>query len=124
MEQITQREAEEDKLYSVFFGHEPIQPVIDKICDYLNALNLPPRYNRVVEKVRYTHSRDPKIAIILFALWLCPELKLHEGSQPRRCEPFMEKIERCCVSLLKGLHLSVQEFVDHAVTDYITTPKR
>lgn len=124
MSLITQREADEDKLYSVFFGHEPIQPMIEKICDYMMSLNLPSRYSTVVEKVRHTNARDPKIAMIMFAMWLCPELNLQEGSQPRRSEPFMENIERICLDLLKGKHLSVQEFVDHAVTDYLTTPKR
>lgn len=120
---ITQREAEEDKLYSIFFGHEPLQPVIEKICDHICALQLPRRYSTVVEKVRATNSREPKLAMILFALWLFPELEIEKGSQPRRYEPFMDKIERTCVDLLKGKHLSVQEFVDHAVTDYIVTPK-
>ena len=120
---LEQREAEEDELYAVFFGHKDIQPMVDEICKHLSTLNLPSRYQDVVTKVMEKHDRMPKLAIILFAIWLCPELKLGKNAQPRRFEPFEEKIQEMCMRILKGEMLSLQDFVCNTLTDYIVTPK-
>ena len=122
-EAMEQREADEDILYAIFFGHKPLQPYIQKIHQHIMAMPLETRYKDVLDNVFNTHDRMPKIAMILFALWLCPELKLEEGSNPMRSEPFLAKIQRACMQMLEGKHLSLQEFVVHTVTDYIVTPK-
>lgn len=122
-EAMEQREADEDLLYAMFFGRKPLQPHIEKIYQHLATIPLEKRYKDVLDKVLSTHSRMPKICMILFALWLCPELKLEEGSNPMRYEPFLEKIQRACMDMLEGKHLSLQEFVIETVTDYIVTPK-
>lgn len=122
-EALEQREADEDKLYAMFFGHAPMQPCIERIHAYLMRQPLEIRYKNVLDKVRECHNREPKLALILFAMWLCPELKLEQGSNPMRSEPFMRHIQRTCMEMLKGKHLSMQEFVVHALTDYIVTPK-
>lgn len=120
---LEQREAEEDELYAVFFGHKDIQPMVSKVCNHLKSINLPPRYQNIVDKVLEKHDRMPKLAIILFGIWLCPELKLGENAQPRRFEPFEAKIQEICMKILKGEMLSLQDFVCNTLTDYIVTPK-
>lgn len=122
-EAMEQREADEDNLYAMFFGHKPLQPHVEKIYQHVINLPLEKRYKDVLDKVFSTHDRMPKLAVILFALWLCPELKLEEGSNPMRYEPFLEKIQRACMHMLEGKHISLQEFVIETVTDYIVTPK-
>ena len=122
-EAMHQREADEDHLYAMFFGHATMQPDIEKIYAHLMKLPLEKRYKDVLNKVRATHNRMPKLAMILFALWLCPELNLEKGSNPMRSEPFVANIQRACMDMLKGKHLSLQDFVVHTLTDYIVTPK-
>ena len=122
-ETMEQQEADEDLLYAMFFGHKPLQPHIEKIYQHLSAIPLEQRYKDVLDNVLKTHSRMPKICMILFAMWLCPELKLEEGSNPMRYEPFLAKIQRACMGMLEGKHLSLQDFVVDTVTDYIVTPK-
>ena len=122
-EAMHQREADEDRLYAMFFGHASMQSDIERIHAHLMKLPLEKRYKDVLAKVRATHSRMPKLAMILFALWLCPELKLEKGSNPMRSEPFVANIQRACMDMLQGKHLSLQDFVVHTLTDYIVTPK-
>lgn len=120
---LEQREAEEDELYSVFFGHQDIQPMVDKVCNHLLSVQLSNRYKEVVTKVMEKHDRIPKLAIVLFGIWLCPELNLGKNAQPRRFEPFEAKIQEICMRILKGELLSLQDFVCNTLTDYIVTPK-
>lgn len=120
---LEQREAEEDELYAIFFGHKDIQPMVKKICDHLSSLELPKRYQDIVNKVLDKHDRMPKLAIIIFGIWLCPSLKLGEKAQPRRFEPFEANIQNLCMKILKGEMLSLQDFVCNTLTDYIVTPK-
>lgn len=120
---LEQREAEEDELYAIFFGHKDIQPMVEKICNHLKTVQLPKRYADIVQRVMEKHDRMPKLAIILFGIWLCPELKLGENAQPRRFQPFEAKIQEMCMKILKGEMLSLQDFVCNTLTDYIVTPK-
>ena len=120
---LEQREAQEDELYGIFFGYMDLTPVVERVCNHLMAQNIEERYKVIIEKVRTNNDRIPKLAIILFAIWLCPELNLGEKAQPRRFEPFKLGIQNICMSILKGKFLSVQEFVTNAITDYIVTPK-
>ena len=122
-EAMHQQQADEDHLYAIFFGHASMQSDIEKIYAHLMKLPLDKRYKDVLNKVRSSHSRMPKLAMILFALWLCPELKLEKGSNPAQAEPFLANIQCTCMDMLKGRHLSLQEFVVHTLTDYIVTPK-
>ena len=120
---LEQREAEEDELYAIFFGHRDIQPMVEKICNHLKTFQLPKRYEDIVKNVMEKHDRMPKLAIILFAIWLCPELDLGKNAQPRRFEPFESGIQKLCMKVLKGEMLSLQDFVCNTLTDYIVTPK-
>lgn len=120
---LEQREAEEDELYAIFFGHKDVQPMVEKICSHLSTLQLPDRYQQIVNKIVEKHDRMPKLAIILFGIWLCPELKIGENAQPRRFEPFEAGIQKMCMKILKGEMLSLQDFVCNTLTDYIVTPK-
>lgn len=120
---LEQREAEEDELYAIFFGHSDIQPMVKKICNHLKSVQLPKRYEDIINKVIEKHDRMPKLAIILFGIWLCPELDLGKNAQPRRFEPFENGIQKLCMEILKGEKLSLQDFVCHTLTDYIVTPK-
>ena len=122
-EAMHQQEADEDHLYAIFFGHASMQPDIDAIYEHLMKLKLEKRYEDVLIKVQASHNRMPKLAMILFALWLCPELKLEKGSNPMRSEPFLANIQRACMEMLEGKHLSLQDFVTNTLTDYIVTPK-
>jgi hypothetical protein len=122
-EAMHQQQADEDHLYAIFFGHASMQPDIEKIYTHLMKLPLEKRYKDVLDKLHTSHNRMPKLAMILFALWLCPELKLEKGSNPAKAEPFLANIQRTCMDMLKGRHLSLQDFVVHTLTDYIVTPK-
>jgi len=120
---LEEREAEEDELYGIFMGYKNIDPLVERICNHFSEQALEPRYKKVIENVRNSTHRIPKIAIIIFAIWLCPELELGKNAQPRRFEPFEQGIQGICMDILKGKFLSVQEFVTNAVTDYLVTPK-
>ena len=121
--ELEEREAQEDEIYGMFMGYNDLDAVLDKICNHFAKEPLEPRYKKVIENVRTTSHRIPKLAIILFAIWLCPELDLGKNAQPRRFEPFEQGIQAICMNILKGKFLSVQEFVTNAITDYLVTPK-
>lgn len=122
-ERLEQREADEDDIYAVFFGYKDIQPMVVKIARYLRTVLTEERYLNVVNRVEKDHDRMPKIALVIFAIWLCPELKLGANAQPRRFEPFVQGVQKMCMNILEGRMLSLQEFVGTTVTDYIVTPK-
>ena len=122
-ERIEKRNAEEDELYAAFYGHSDIQPIVQRIYAHLQQYNLEPRYMAVLDNVLQKHDRIPKLALIVFAIWLCPSLELGKNSQPRRFEPFYKNIKAICMNILEGRSLSVQEFVRDALTDYLVTPK-
>ena len=121
--ELEEREAAEDDLYGIFMGYNNIEPMVEKVCNHFAEQPLEPRYKKIIESVRTTTRRIPKLAIIIFAIWLCPELELGKNAQPRRFEPFETGIQNICMDILKGKFLSVQEFVTNAVTDYIVTPR-
>ena len=120
---LEEREAEEDELYGIFMGYNNIDSLVETVCNHFSQQPLEPRYKKIIETVRTTTHRIPKLAIILFAIWLCPELEIGKNAQPRRFEPFEAGIQNICMDILKGKFLSVQEFVTNAITDYIVTPK-
>ena len=122
-ERLEHREAEEDDIYAIFFGYKDIQPTIVKIASHLRSVLSEERYLNIVNKVEVEHDRLPKLALMIFAMWLCPELKLGKDAQPRRFEPFVKGIQKMCMNILEGRMLSLQEFVGNTVTDYIVTPK-
>lgn len=122
-ERLEQREAAEDDIYAIFFGHKDIQPTVTKIATHFRTVLTEKRYVDIVNRVEKEHDRLPKIALVIFAIWLCPELNLGENAQPRRFEPFVQGIQKMCMNILEGRLLSLQEFVGNTVTDYIVTPK-
>tara|TARA_B110000858_G_C17809529_1_gene480240 strand:+ start:1778 stop:2167 length:390 start_codon:yes stop_codon:yes gene_type:complete len=122
-ERLEQREAEEDDIYAIFFGYKDIQPIVVTIAAHLRNVLTEKRYLDIVSKVEIEHDRLPKIALVIFAIWLCPELNLGENAQPRRFEPFVQGVQKMCMNILEGRLLSLQEFVGNTVTDYIVTPK-
>lgn len=121
--ELEEREAQEDELYGMFMGYSNLDVLVEKICNHFEQQPLEQRYKKVIKKVRETQHRIPKLAIILFAIWLCPELEIGKKAQPRRFEPFEAGIQAICMNILKGKFLSVQEFVTNAITDYLVTPK-
>ena len=121
-ERLEHREADEDDIYAIFFGYKDIQPTVVKIAAHLRNVLTEQRYLNIVNKVESEHDRLPKIALVIFAIWLCPELNLGENAQPRRFEPFVKGIQKMCMNILEGRMLSLQEFVGNTVTDYIVTP--
>jgi len=122
-ERLEQREASEDDIYAIFFGYKDIQPYVVKVVAHMRTVITEKRYLDILKKVETEHDRLPKIALIIFAIWLCPELNLGENAQPRRFEPFVQAIQKMCMNILEGRLLSLQEFVGNTVTDYIVTPK-
>lgn len=122
-ERLEQREAEEDDIYAIFFGYKDIQPTVVKIAAHLRTVLTEQRYLDIVNKVESEHDRLPKLALVIFAIWLCPELNLGTNAQPRRYEPFVKGVQKMCMNILEGRMLSLQEFVGNTVTDYIVTPK-
>ena len=87
-EAMEQREAGEDNLYAMFFGHKPLQPHVEKIYQHVINLPLEKRYKDVLDKVFSTHDRMPKLAVILFALWLCPSSNWRRDPTPCATSPF------------------------------------
>lgn len=121
--ELEEREAQEDELYGIFMGYNNLEQLVEKVCNHFEQQPLEPRYKKVIQQVRETQHRIPKLALILFAIWLCPDLEIGKNSAPRRFEPFEAGIQGICMDILKGRFLSVQEFVTNAVTDYLVTPK-
>ena len=97
--------------------------MIKRIASHLRTVLTEQRYLEIVNKVETQHDRLPKLALVIFAIWLCPELNLGENAQPRRFEPFLQGVQKMCMNILEGRMLSLQEFVGNTVTDYIVTPK-
>ena len=93
---IEQREADEDELYALFYGYADIQPMVNKICNHMLTLDLNSRYKTIIENVMNKNDRIPKLATIIFAIWLFPELRLGSNAQPRRFEPFERNIQSIC----------------------------
>jgi len=122
-ERLEHREASEDDIYAIFFGYKDIQPYVTKVVTHMRQVLTEKRYLDIINKVESGHDRLPKIALIIFAIWLCPELNLGENAQPRRFEPFAQGVQKMCMNILEGRMLSLQEFVGNTVTDYIVTPK-
>lgn len=122
-ERLEQREAMEDEIYAIFFGYSDIQPTVAKIAAHLRGVLTEQRYLDIVNKVESEHDRLPKLGLVIFAIWLCPELDLGKSAQPRRFEPFLQGVQKMCMNILEGRMLSLQEFVGHTITDYIVTPK-
>ena len=120
---LEEREAQEDELYAIFMGYNNVDPLVEKICNHFDEQPLELRYKKIIQQVRETQHRIPKLAMIIFAIWLCPELELGKNAQPRRFEPFEGGIQQICMDILKGKFLSVQECVTNAITDYLVTPK-
>lgn len=121
--ELEELEAQEDELYGVFMGYSDVDPLVEKVCNYFEQQPLEQRYKKVIQEVRTTQHRVPKLALILFGIWLCPELEIGKQANPRRFEPFEANIQSICMNILKGKFLSLQEFVTNALTDYIVTPK-
>lgn len=121
--ELEEREAQEDDIYGIFMGYNNLDPLVEKICNHFAEQPMETRYKKVIETVRTSTHRIPKLAIILFAIWLCPELEIGKNAHPRRFEPFEAGIQSICMNILKGKFLSVQEFVTNAITDYLVTPK-
>ena len=121
--EMEEREAQEDELYGMFMGYNDLDPLVEKICIYFEEQPLEPRYKKIIQQVRETQHRMPKLALILFAIWLCPELEIGKAAQPRRFEPFEAGIQTICMNILKGKFLSIQEFVTNSITDYLVTPR-
>ena len=120
---MDQREAEEDPIYALFFGSSPIQPVIQRICDYVDTLGLSERFLKIISYVRTTQKRIPKLAFILFVMWLFPEQVVEiSKAQPRRIEPFMDHMETVCLNMLQGKYTNLTTWVGHTITDYLVTP--
>ena len=122
-ERLEQREADEDDIYAIFFGYKDIQPYVTRVVTHMRTVITEQRYLDIIKKVEVEHDRLPKIALIIFAIWLCPELNLGKNAQPRRFEPFTLGVQDMCMNILEGRLLSLQEFVGNTVTDYIVTPK-
>jgi hypothetical protein len=121
---LEHQNAKDDELFAAFYGYSDISYLVDKICNHMYSLNLGERYDTIVSNIQTKNKRTPKLAIIVFAIWLFPNLKLGENALPRRFEPFQENIKSICMELLEGKSLSLQEFVKDALTDYIVTPKQ
>ena len=120
---IEQREADEDELYALFYGYADIQPMVNKICNHMLTLDLNSRYKTIIENVMNKNDRIPKLATIIFAIWLFPELRLAATPSQDASSLLNENIQSICMNILEGRHLSVQEFVGSALTDYIVNPK-
>ena len=115
--------AKQDELFAAFYGYSDLNHIVDKICNHMHTLNLGERYDAIVENIQTKNKRTPKLAIIVFAIWLFPGLNLGANALPRRFEPFQANIKSICMEILVGKSLSLQEFVQNALTDYLVTPK-
>lgn len=122
-EMMEHQNAEDDDLFAAFYGYSDLNPMVEKICSHMYTLKLGERYDRVITDILTKNKRTPKLAIIVFAIWLLPKLNIGKNALPRRFEPFQENIKSICMGILEGRSLSIQEFVNNALTDYIVTPK-
>ena len=122
---MDQREMEEDPLYALFMGHRPINEVLDRVITGIKCrVEMNERFIKILDYTRETTNRIPKLALVLYTLWLFPDLYPElEDAQPRRCEPFMKYLERACLEILQGRCTNLQTWVGNTITDYIVTPR-
>jgi len=96
---------------------------MEKIAKHVKKYNLTATERATLERVCKDHRTEPRLFMQMFAMWLAPELNLAEGALPRRFEPFQQALEPMCMDMLEGRIVSLQQFVHHAVGEYVMGPR-
>ena len=96
---------------------------MDAIIGHIKTYNLTETELSALTQVEQDSDAVPKLFLMLFAMWLAPELGLTEGALPRRCEPFVKALPTLCMDMLEGRIVTLQSFVNRAVADYIMGPR-
>ncbi len=120
-QQLRQRETDEDPLLATMYGTADVD--MDKISNHVKQYNLTATERATLERVCKDHRAEPRLFMQMFAMWLAPELNLAEGALPRRFEPFQQALEPMCMDMLEGRIVSLQQFVHHAVGEYVMGPR-
>jgi hypothetical protein len=120
-QQIRQQQMDDDPLLKVMYGMQDVD--MDAIIGHIKTYNLTETELSALTQVEQDSDAVPKLFLVLFAMWLAPELGLTEGALPRRCEPFVKALPTLCMDMLEGRIVTLQSFVNRAVADYIMGPR-
>mgnify|MGYP001257813500 FL=1 len=94
-QQLRQRETDEDPLLALMYGVKDVD--IDKIAEHVNTYNLTDTERATLQRVCQDQRAEPRLFMMIFALWLAPQLNLAEGALPRRFEPFQQALKPLCM---------------------------
>jgi len=120
-QQLRQQQMDDDPLLKVMYGMQDVD--IERILAHVRTYNLTETEQSALDKMQQDSDAAPKLFLLIFAMWLAPELGLTEGALPRRCEPFVKSLPTLCMDMLEGRIVSLQSFVNRAVADYIMGPR-
>ncbi len=120
-QQLRQRETDEDPLLALMYGVKDVD--IDKIAEHVNTYNLTDTERATLQRVCQDQRPEPRLFMMIFALWLAPQLNLAEGALPRRFEPFQQALKPLCMDMLEGRIVSLQQFVRHTIGEYVMGPR-
>ena len=120
-QQLRQREMDEDALLKTLYGMQDVD--MQTIAAHVRTYTLSDTEKAILERAENDHRSEPRLFMLMFALWLAPHLNLAEGALPRRFEPFQQALPNLCMDMLEGRVVSLQQFVRQAAAEYVMGPK-
>ena len=112
---------DEDTMLKIMYGMEDVD--VNRIVNHVSKYNLTDTEKQALQKVQQDSDVTAKLFLMVFALWLAPELDLKKGALPRRFEPFEKALPDLCMDMLEGRIVTLQAFVNRAVADYLMGPR-
>ena len=112
---------DEDQLLKIMYGMEDVD--VGRILEHLKRYELTDTETQALDKLKRDPDPTPKLFLMLFALWLAPELGFKNGALPRRFEPFEKALPKLCMDMLEGRIVTLQAFVNRGVSDYSMGPR-
>ena len=124
-----QRRQYRDDLWHVFFSSDnKTQAIVERVNRGFAEIDIPDRMRAVLTKTVETGDKFARVAMILFGLWLVPEIQEElmrdQRVNPRYFVPFVEQLQDMCIKMLHGKFVTVQSFVLECMCNYIMTPPK
>lgn len=124
-----QRRQYRDVLWHIFFSADSdAQMLVERVHRAFADIDIPDRMRAVLTKTVETNDKFARIAMILFGLWLAPEIQEElmrdQKVNPRYFVPFVDTLQDECIKMLHGKYVTVQAFVIECMCNYIMTPPK
>lgn len=103
-----------------------VQTLLNMANEGFSGINIPNHMRDVLKKTCETKDRFPKIAMIIFGIWLVPTIQSYlmdnKLVNPRYFVPWIEHLHVECENMLHGRHLTLQSFVLECIANYMMGP--